>query len=38
MGNMGAFITIKGEDLTPQYTTFEAVVSVKGVLPAFVCY
>lgn len=27
MGNMGAFITIKGEDLTPQYTTFEAVVS-----------
>ena len=27
MGNKGAFITLKGGDLTPNYTTYEAVVS-----------
>ncbi|XP_060555643.1 serine/threonine-protein phosphatase 5-like [Ruditapes philippinarum] len=28
MGNKGAFITLKGEDLTPKFTSFEAVVSI----------
>lgn len=27
MGNMGAFIIIKGDDLTPQFTSFAEVVS-----------
>ena len=27
MGNKGAFITLKGGDLTPKYTSYEAVVS-----------
>lgn len=26
MGNMGAFITIKGNDLTPNFKSFESVV------------
>lgn len=29
MGNKGAFITLKGEDLTPKFTSFEAVVSIN---------
>ena len=28
MGNKGAFINIKGDDLTPKFTSFEAVVSL----------
>ena len=28
MGNKGAFITLKGDDLTPKFTTYEAVVIV----------
>jgi len=28
MGNKGAFITLSGEDLKPNFTTFEAVVRV----------
>lgn len=27
MGNLGAFITLKGKDMKPNYTTYEAVVS-----------
>lgn len=27
MGNMGAFITLKGKDLVPKFTTYEAVVT-----------
>lgn len=27
MGNKGAFIVLKGKDMEPQYTTYEAVVS-----------
>jgi hypothetical protein len=34
MGNKGAFITLKGDDLTPKYTTYEAVVSIF----VFNCY
>lgn len=32
MGNLGAFINITGSDLTPQYKTYAAVVSI---LPPF---
>ena len=28
MGNKGAFINITGDDLTPKFTSFEAVVSI----------
>ena len=28
MGNMGAFITLKGNDLSPNFKSFEAVVSI----------
>lgn len=28
MGNKGAFITLKGKDMKPEYTTYEAVVSI----------
>lgn len=28
MGNLGAFINITGSDLTPQYKTYAAVVSI----------
>lgn len=31
MGNMGAFITITGNNLKPNYRSFEAVVSVTSV-------
>ena len=27
MGNKGAFITMNGKDMKPQFTTYEAVVS-----------
>lgn len=27
MGNKGAFINLKGKDMIPKYTTYEAVVS-----------
>lgn len=27
MGNMGAFITMTGKDMTPQFTSYKAVVS-----------
>lgn len=27
MGNQGAFITLKGKDMEPKFTTYEAVVS-----------
>lgn len=27
MGNKGAFITLNGKDMKPEYTTYEAVVS-----------
>lgn len=28
MGNKGAFITLNGKDMKPEYTTYEAVVSI----------
>lgn len=28
MGNLGAFITMNGKDLKPNFTTYEAVVSI----------
>lgn len=28
MGNKGAFITLKGKTMEPNYTTYEAVVSI----------
>lgn len=28
MGNMGAFITMNGKDLVPNFTSYEAVVSI----------
>lgn len=28
MGNKGAFITFTGKDVTPKFTTYEAVVSI----------
>lgn len=28
MGNKGAFITLKGKDMKPNFTTYEAVVSI----------
>jgi hypothetical protein len=31
MGNRGAFIVLKGKDMQPQYTTYEAVVSYTDV-------
>lgn len=30
MGNLGAFITMKGKDLEPNFTTYEAVVSISS--------
>lgn len=35
MGNMGAFITIKGDDLKPKFTTYEAVVSTLKAFCSF---
>uniref|UniRef100_A0A5S6R1X1 protein-serine/threonine phosphatase n=1 Tax=Trichuris muris TaxID=70415 RepID=A0A5S6R1X1_TRIMR len=35
MGNKGAFIVIRGGDLTPQFTTYEAVEHPKGQLLGF---
>ena len=29
MGNKGAFLTITGDDLTPKFTSFDAVVSIR---------
>lgn len=28
MGNFGAFINVKGNDLTPKFTSYKAVVSL----------
>lgn len=32
MGNKGAFITMNGGQMLPQYTTYEAVVSLTSTL------
>ena len=32
MNNKGAFITLKGGDLTPKFTTYEAVVSIDNII------
>lgn len=29
MGNKGAFITLNGKDMKPEFTTYEAVVSIS---------
>lgn len=34
MGNMGAFITITGNNLKPNYRSFEAVVSIIATNPS----
>lgn len=29
MGNLGAYITLNGKDMKPNFTTYDAVVSIK---------
>lgn len=32
MGNLGAFITMNGKDLKPNFTSYEAVVSIFKII------